>query len=321
MAFGIIAHNSSEWNILLRLYYGKTAHVRNTTNLCLIVYFIIMLLAMSLLPLELLLFFSMVQGGFLDWSFVWFIIAARKTIQGSDAHEKAPDQCCNSQYSTFAVWFGIGAITHLLSVEILFAGFILNNATLVGGGGFLLVPMFFFYTMWVFGQARLMIFCGPQVFMNYVTGGVPESLQKFFIVPYTHTTRAVDVLWKRFVGEGYAPVKADDVELTGMSGGPEKPVDGDKSENSIIGFSTGGAFEVEDCESFKFGIIDDVRKCPECHCCKSDCCNTKCRIPCYWILAFICIFLNSAILINLPMWVSPSKRNHRCNAGFDYGAW
>lgn len=320
MAFGIIAHNSAEWNILLRLQYGKASHVRNSTNVCLIMYYLILLFSMAFLRLDHLLFFAMVQGGFLDWSFVWFIFAARKTIIASDSDERVVCQCCKAEYATFVCWFGFAAITHLLSVEILFAGFILNKPVLIGAGGFLLVPMFMFYTIWVFRQEGLLIFCGPSVFMNYVKNGISASeASKFLIVPFKHTTRTVDILWKRFVGEGYIPVNKVDVEMEQLDVewkevGRENPerTDGDASAKGTIAFSTSGKFEVEDCESFKFGINDRVRKCPQ-----FECCLRKISIPCYWVAAFICISINTVALINLPM----LQAAHGCPPGYGVGAW
>lgn len=312
MAFGIITHNSAEWNILLRLYYGKSAHVRNYTNVILVMYYIILLLAMAFLRLDHLLYFSMVQGGFLDWSFVWFIVAARRTINASN--EKVHDcECCSSQYSTFASWFGLGAITHLLSVEILFAGFILNNSTLIGVGGFFLVPMFLFYTIWVFGQDRLMIFCGPSLFMDYVRNlALRSNVATFFIVPFRHTTRTVDVFWERFVGEGYSPVHSVDVEMQSVGNAEKKA--GDVDASGVDSESqTGRKSGVEDCESFTFGIIDEVEKIPQCGCC---CC--KCPIPLYLVLALVCIIINTGVLINLPLWLTTKPG---CDDGYKYGAW
>jgi len=323
MAFGIVAHNSMEWNILVRLQYGKTAYVRNSSNICLIMYYVIMLLAMSVLRLDHLLYFSMIQGGFLDWTFVCFICAARKTAYDGDTHQQYLHQCFKDEYSRFVCWFGFGAIFHLISVEILFAGFILNDAMLIGLGGFFLLPMFFFYTIWVFGQERLMVFCGPRVFMNYVKDGISKSTTKYRIVPFKHTTHAVDILWKRFVGEGYGPVHKTGVEMEPLhsvqverwgneKGAQDELADADSSVQVITG-STCGNFEVEDCESFKFGIND---QCCCCKCPRVPCC---CRIwiPLYWVIALICISVNAGVLIQLPTWKSADG----CNEGYDYGAW
>jgi len=304
MTFGIVAHNSMEWNILLRLQYGKTAYVRNSANIVLLCYFVIMLFAMSVLRLDHLLYFSMVQGGFLDWTFVCFIFAARNTVQNSVPQTEYDHQCIKKEYPRFAFWYGLGAILHLLSVEILFAGFILNNAQLIGLGGFFLVPMFGFYTIWVFGQERLMIFCGPLVFMQYEKGISETEPPTLKLAPYRHTSRVVDVLWKRFVGEASKPIELkslDDDKQVGIQEPVEK-----------CG-PTGGVFEVEDPELFKFGIDD---ACCGCTCPRIPCCCSN-YFPCYWILAFICISVNAGIFMMLPMMVSTEG----CNTGYDYGAW
>jgi len=302
MTFGIVAHNSMEWNILVRLQYGKTAHVRNAANIVLVLYFVIMLFAMSVLRLDHLLYFSMVQGGFLDWAFVCFIGAAQNTVEKSDTQGQYFQTCCKSEYSRFAFWFGLGAIFHLLSVEILFAGFILNNAELIGLGGFFLLPMFGFYTIWVFGQERIMIFCGPSVFMQYEQNKNLCAASNLKIVPYKHTTRVVDILWKRLVGEGYGPIQMESLDDEQVG----------REEDVPKGLQTSGVFEVEDPELFKFGIDDECCgcKCPKVPCC----CN---RIPLYWIIALICISVNAGIFMLLPMLVSTEG----CNEGYDYGAW
>jgi len=325
MAFGIVAHNSAEWNVLLRLQFGKTSHVRNSTNVCLIMYYIIMLLAMSVLRLDYLLYFSMIQGGFLDWTFVSFICAARKTVCDSDTHDHVLHQCCKNEYSRFVCWFGVAAIFHLVSVEILFAGFILNDAALIGLGGFFLLPMFLFYTIWVFGQSRLMIFCGPSVFMNYVKSGISISAPtSFLIVPFKHTTRTIDILYQKIVGEGYAPVNKVGVEMetldvvqverVGLDSHVEV-ADVGASASAFTGFSRSSNIEVEDCEGFKFGIND---QCCCCKCPRIPCCFGKFWIPCYWVVALACILVNTGVLINLPQWKSSDKL---CNSGYELGAW
>jgi len=306
MTFGIIAHNAVEWNLLVRLQYGKTAYVRNSTNVLVLLYFVIMLVAMSLLRLDHLLYFSMVQGGFLDWTFVCFIFAAQNTVQNSVPQPVYDQQCIREEYPRFAFWYGFGAIFHLLSVEILFAGFILNNAALIGFGGFLLVPMFLFYTIWVLGQERTLTVCGPRIFMQYEKGISNSEPAKLKLTPYQHTSRVVDVLWKRFVGEGYEPIEL-------------KSLDDDKQvgiQEPVEKFGpTCGVFEVEDPELFKFGIDD------ECLCCCTKCprigtcCNNY--FPCYWILTFILISVNAGIFMLLPMMVSTEG----CYTGYDYGAW
>jgi len=323
MGFGIVAHNSAEWNLLLRLQYGKTSHTRNSTNICLIMYYIIMLLAMSVLRLDYLLYFSMIQGGFLDWTFVCFMCAAHNTIDDNETHDSVLNECCKDGYSRFACWYGTGALFHLLSVEILFAGFILNNAKLIGLGGFFLLPMFLFYTIWVFGQENLMVFCGPGVFMNYIRDVSDSVPTKFLIVPFKHTTRTVDILWKRLVGEGYAPISRDDVEMEPVNMSVVKSVgdnsnirltDVDLTGQVLSGMSRSSNFEVEDCEDFKFGIDD---KCCCCKCPRITCCCGRCWIPLYWVGALICISVNTGILIMLPDWISAKE----CNDGYYYGAW
>jgi len=309
MAFGIVAHNSAEWNLLLRLHFGKYASVRNNSNACLVVYYIIMLLAMSTLPLHTLLYFSMIQGGFLDWTFICFIYAAGSTMQKQGKRDNVFNGCCKTVHSRFVFWYGTAAVLHLLSVEILFTGFILNDAKLIGAGGFLLVPMFFCYTLWVYTEERFMLFCGPSLFMNYNKNYSKNT--HFLLIPFRHTTRVVDILWQKFVS-GSQPLQNADVELTNITS------DNNAKENDVIRMEDVleedeiTALRVEDCESFKFGISEDVRKCDYGICCS--CCAW---IPLYWVAAFIFISINVAIVNFMPE-VFP---RNGCNDGYEYGAW
>jgi len=309
MAFGIVAHNSAEWNLLLRLHFGKYASVRNKSNVCVVVYYIIMLLAMSTLPLHPLLYFSMIQGGFLDWTFICFIYAAGSSMQKEEKWDYAFHGCCKSVHSRFVWWYGTAAVVHLLSVEILFTGFILNNPRLIGAGGFLLVPMFFCYTIWVYGEERFMLFCGPRLFMNYNKNYTENT--HFLLVPFRHTTRVVDILWQKFVS-GSQPLRDAGVELKNIT------PDNYATENDVIRMEDVveeneiTPLHVEDCESFKFGIAEDVKKCDYRVCCS--CCAW---IPLYWVAAFLFISINVAIVNFFPR-LFPANG---CNSDYDYGAW
>jgi len=320
MAFGIVAHNSAEWNLLLRLQFGKTAPVRTITNIVLLMYYVIMLLAMSILPLHYLLYFSMVQGGFLDWTFVCMICAARKAVHDSEPFYNILN-ICNTEYPRFVFWFGNAAIIHLVSVEILFAGFILNDAVMIGLGGFFLLPMFLLYTIWVLGQTGFMVFCGPRLIVNYVKSSAPR---KFLLEPINHTSRVVDVLYKRYIGYEQGPSQRSHkvgVEMESLDVQPDKvgkfkqaelaDVDESASVQNLNNESK-VKFEVQDPELFKFGFYDEVVKCP---CVK--CCCLPDGIPFYWVVALILIAMNAALMILLPL-ISPAKG---CNEGFDYGAW
>merc|ERR1719383_431906 len=77
--------------------------------------------------------------------------------------------------------------------------------------------------------------------------------------------------------------------------------DDDTSAQVLTRFSQSSNYQVEDCESFKFGIND------QCCCCKFPripCCCSNFWIPCYWIVALTCISVNAGILIQLPKWKS-----------------
>jgi len=141
MAFGIMIHNSSEWNLLLRLQYGKTAYPRVGANLCVMVYYVIMLVMMAILPLDALLLFSMIQGGLLDWSLLFFVFVAAKMVKDDENPQPCLRKCCccRTMRSSFICGFGFGALTHLVSVEILFVGFAMNIPGVIGAGAELYV--------------------------------------------------------------------------------------------------------------------------------------------------------------------------------------
>merc|ERR1719494_1679723 len=146
--------------------------------------------------------------------------------------------------------------------------------------------------------------------MNYVRREKPASAPtKFLITPFKHTTRTVDILYKRLVGEGYAPIQKVDVEmktvdvvkLEQVGSDTEVEMADDTSAQVLSRFSRSSNCQVEDCESFKFGIND------QCCCYKLPripCCCSKCWIPCYWIIALTCISINAGVLIQLPKWTS-----------------
>lgn len=314
MAFGVVAHNSAEWNLLLRLHFGKTARVRNNTNLCLMIYYIILLLATSMLPLRILLYVAMLQGGFLDWTLVFFIISAGNVIKQEGGLDDVFTGCCKSDYSRFIFWYGIGALLHLLTVQVLFAGFILNDAALIAGGGFLLVPTFFFYTIWVYGQERFVLFCGPRLFMNY--NKHKEDKPNLLLVPFTHTTRAVDLLWNKL--SVYDTTGNVPVELESLTENETKKQDDvikvdDAGKEGETGTTN---YVVEDCEDFQFGIHKEVMKCRWGQCCPC-CCGWMDWIPIYWSGAFLCVSLNVIVLYFFPQFFPQTG----CNTGYDYGAW
>jgi len=312
MAFGVVAHNSAEWNLLLRLHFGKTAVVRNNTNICLMVYYLILLLATSMLPLRILLYVAMLQGGFLDWTLVFFWITAGSLLKADGGLDDIFKCCCKTDYSRFMVFYGIGALLHLLTVQVLFAGFILNDLALISGGGFLLVPTFFFYTIWVYGQERFVLFCGPRLFMNYNTHF--DDQPNLLLVPFTHTTRAVDVLWNKL--SVYNTHGSEPLELENLTENTTKKQD---DEIKVVDAGTQGEstnYVVEDCEDFKFGIHDDVKKCACGKCCPC-CCGCTDWIPIYWVGAFLCVSVNVVFLYFFPQLFPQSG----CNTGFDYGAW
>jgi len=309
MAFGIVAHNSAEWNLLLRLHFGKTAYVRNSTNVCVIIYYIVLLLLMVILPLPLLLYVAMVQGGFLDFTLFLFMFVARKSIKQDDNCENASKKCCGNVYSRFIFWYGFGAFFHLVTVEILFTGFILNAGSLIGLGSFFLLPTFFCYIIWVYSEEHYMLFFGPSLIKNYNKNYKTQS--NMLLIPFRHTTQVVDILWKNLVG-GYKPIHKDDVELYNLEDAKFKPANEDELIKYIAEESRRTRFQVEDCENFKFGIHEHVRKC---HCGKN--CSCCAWIPLYWVAGFISISVNAALIIILPMFDPKSG----CSKGFDYGAW
>jgi len=290
MAFGVITHNSAEWNLIIRLQYGKTIGPRSCANMCVMCYYIIFLIAIVALPLPLLLFVGMVQGGFLDFALLFFTCVGGKTIKKDKKNTATVlRRCFPTVRGSFYCAFGAAAVFHLITVEILFTGFVRNSSFLIGAGASLLIPMFLLYTFWASGEDRTTRCCGPSFLMNYVRteGG-------FFLKRYPHTTNMPDLGWETFIGNRYHPV-VEEVELLEASHDDTKSVS--KRQKGI---------EIEDFENFKFGIDD---KC----CCGRLLCN---YIPIYWIAALLCITANGAIIF-----FHPQNHEGKCEDGYSYGVW
>jgi len=297
MAFGVMMHNAAEWNLIIRLQYGKTMSARASANLCVMCYYIIFLIGIVFLDMALLLFVSIVQGGFLDFSLLFFTCIGGRTIK-DDKNPANPvlGKCCPTERSSFQWMFGCAATFHLLTVEVLFAGFVSNDSLLVGGGAFLLVPMFLLYTCWASREDRTTRLCGPRLLMNYEKreGKTPN----FWLVPFKHTSHSTDILWQRFIGRSYPPPSNEELELLEV----EKALS--------FGSSVAEGIKIEDCENFRFGINDEVHKC----CCGGSLFNW---IPIYWVAALIAITINGAIIYFMP-------QSHKCcgdTEGYYYGAW
>jgi len=300
MAFGIMIHNSSEWNLLIRLQYGKTAYPRVGANLCVMVYYVVMLVAMAVLPLQYLLLFSMIQGGFLDWSLLFFVCVAAKMVKDDENPQPCIRKCCccRTMRSSFICAFGFAALTHLVSVEILFIGFAMNSPSVIGLGAALLVPMFLVYTFWVIAQDRSIFMCGPTLFMNYEkrTGETPD----FKLVPFVHTTQLANLCWQRFIGNRY-----DDY---GHESELKILVNGEEVAEPVQAIEKAKGVQIEDPESFKFGIEEN------------DCCCGGLLfswLPIYWLVALTVVTVNACLI----MFIRKGTDNGGCDTGYSYGAW
>jgi len=299
MGFGVIIHNSAEWNFILRLHYGKQAAVRNCTNMCVMLYYVILLIAMVILPLEPLLYVAMIQGGFLDWTLLFFICVGGNRMEDEENWQPVCNYCCKTAYMRFSVWFGLAASLHLLTVQILFVGFALNNPVLIGFGGLLLVPTFFCYTYWAYGEDRLTLLCGPSLVTDYQE----KENDSMMLMPFSHTTRTPDVMWQALVNNRWT-YTGKDVEASDIAG------DGNETEKLIEPATD--RIVVQDFESFKFGVDDSISKC----CCGGPCCTW---IPLYWLGALIIVILNATAIIVVPSLTA--GKEGECISGYDYGAW
>jgi len=299
MGFGVIIHNSAEWNFILRLHYGKQAAIRNCTNMCVMVYYVLLLLAMVILPLEFLLYVAMIQGGFLDWALVFFLMVGGGQIKDESNWQPVCKSCCKTTYSRFSTWYALASLFHLATVEVLFVGFVLNNPVFIGIGSLLLVPTFLFYTYWAYGEDRLSLLCGPSLVMDYKEK--QSDSDDIMLLPFDHTTRTVDILWQGLV-RNRPTYTEKEVGASGTAG------DGNESVKLI---PTPDKIRVQDFENFKLGIDDSTAKCP----CGGPCCTW---IPLYWVAAFVIVILNATAIIYVP---SFSKVEKGCISGYDYGAW
>jgi len=289
MAFGVITHNSAEWNLLIRLQYGKTIGPRSCANLCVMCYYVIFLIAIVALPLPLLLYVAMVQGGFLDFALLFFTCVGGKTIKEGKKNTHAVFRsCCPTTRLSFQCGFGAAAAFHLMTVEILFTGFVRNSSLLIGAGATLLVPMFLLYTFWASGEDRTTRCCGPSLLMNY-----EKTEDSFYLKRYKHTTNMPDLGWETFIGGRYHPT-TEDVELL------EASVD-----NTKFVSKRNEEIDIEDYENFMFGIDDEC-------CCGRLLWNS---IPIYWIAALLTITANGAIIFFYP------HDQEGCEPGYAPGVW
>jgi len=306
MSFGVIIHNSAEWNLLLRLHFGKSANVRSATNLCVMVYYVILLIVMILLPLESLLWIAMIQGGFLDWTLLFFTVVGARTMTQEANWQPIGSKFISTSRGRFLCTYGIAAFFHLATVEILFVGFAMSYPAVSGLGSLLLVPTFFLYSYFAYGEDRLSVLCGPGLVLNYK--GVGTDSDSFQLVPFEHTTRAVDILWQKVYGESSGPLK----KMEGTHTTDTSNEAGDDNETSEL-IKLRNDVDVEDCENFKFGVHNEALKCPI----SSPSYLTWC--PCYWIFALIIVSINATLIIYAPMLLERIPKD--CAAGFDYGAW
>lgn len=289
MGFGVIIHNSAEWNLLIRLQYGKTIGPRSCANLCVMWYYIILLIAIVVLPLHVLLFVGMVQGGFLDFALLYVTCVGGKAIKEGKKNTSAVFRSwCPTARLSFQWGFGSAAAYHLLTVEILFTGFVLNKSKLIGAGATLLIPSFLIYTLWASTEDRTTRCCGPSFLMNYEKKG-----DRFFLKRYNHTTNISDLGWDMFIEDRYH-TNMEDIELLESSGDNTKVASKREEENYI-----------EDYENFMFGIGD------ECYCGRL-LCNI---IPIYWIAALLTIIANGALIY------FAQYTQNGCEPGYAYGVW
>jgi len=303
MAFGVIIHNSAEWNLILRLHFGKSAFVRSATNMCVMFYYVLLLILMIALPLNILLLIAMIQGGFLDWALLFFTIVGYRNITQEANWQPLCGKYLQTSSSRFCFTFGIAAFFHLATVEILFVGFAMNYPAVSGLGSLLLVPTFFLYTYFAYGEDRLSVLFGPSLVLNYKNGGDKDS-DSYTLTTFEHTSRAVDILWEKVYSSPGITKKMAAVADTSNEAGD------DNETSKLIKLSND--VDVEDCENFKFGV--DAKTClfGKCH-------PLLAWVPCYWLCAFLIVTLNATLIILAPDFLV--RRPSDCSIGFEYGAW
>jgi len=304
MGFGVIIHNSAEWNFLLRLHFGKKSDVRNATNMCVVLYYVLMLIAMVVLSPERLFLAAMIQGGFLDWALVFFIWIGFHNLKFERNWQYLLKNICTWSYGRF-VWYAFAAVFHLVTVEILFIGFAMNSPVLIGMGSVFLVPTFFAYTFWAYGEDRVSLLCGPGLVMDYTAA--TDSNSDFSLTTFAHTTRTTDVMWQGFVGNRVIKFESGKTGILAEEDDPEvemvKLIETDTK--SVV---------IEDCENFKFGVYDTVKTLNRGGKYISWC-------PVYWFLALAVVTLNAIVIYLFPYFFGNDEWFTGCPTGFELGAW
>lgn len=309
MAFGVIIHNSAEWNLLLRLHFGKSAYVRNASNMCVMFYYVILLIFMVFLPLEPLFWIAMVQGGFLDWTLLFFTFVGARTMTKEANWQPISSKFLSTSRRRFLCSYGIAAFFHLATVEVLFVGFAMSYPAISGLGSILLVPTFFLYSYFAYGEDRFSVLCGPGLVLNYKKDGTDSD--SFQLTQFEHTTRAVDILWQKFYSDSSGLSK----KMVGTLTTDTSNEAGDDNETSEL-IKLRNDVVVEDCENFMFGVHKEALKCPTLY---STCPAYLTWCPCYWAWALIIVTLNATLIIYAPLLLN--RRIKDCSSGFDYGAW
>merc|ERR1719245_1134142 len=80
------------------------------------------------------------------------------------------------------------ASCHLLTVELLFPGFALNNGVFKAAGTVMLLPTFVFYVAWAFAQTGNLACLGPDAEINYNESYYEGEKQETILVPIDTTT-------------------------------------------------------------------------------------------------------------------------------------
>jgi len=166
IGIAILLHNTAEWVILLRIWYGMRSKLRLKYSAILgVVYFWLLITLDTFVPLVPLFLILTIQGAFLDWALTITFFWCGNYIQ----HDKG---------SYF--WFGFAAaLLHVLTIQPLFFGFATAITLLQVITVIFVVPTFMLY-LW-FSSAdsdRPLIVVDPREQVDEIAVEISSSLTK-----------------------------------------------------------------------------------------------------------------------------------------------
>lgn len=138
VGWGVLTHNMGEYLIISRIWFGE----RYLNALPLVFYFTIFIIGITLLPLPVLWFIGMFQGGIVDYLLVYTYIYL---LIWTDRQTKTGNLKSRRKYMCAGVW---ASVIHIISIQPLFFGMALAYSPLAYLTTIFILPTFVLYIYW-----------------------------------------------------------------------------------------------------------------------------------------------------------------------------